>query len=404
MYLLSSSSLSSEENDSQLQHTAGKDQYCLIMENMFHKNLRIHRQYDLKGSKRREFIKEKKKERYYERYTSQNNNNNSEDQPRSSYDKDKEQRNAKVNVGFDQDFISEQESISIDQSDRNDFLERLKSDINFLADNKIMSYSLLVGIHDCKRFAIEDALTSSPSTEFHSSHPSTKQVSPFPPNFGFNPLLVQNNRNNQAIYNNNNNNPHGFIASDDKGYESPEYNLDLMPGDRIGDANVCRASTIDSQSDKGTIVNEGDSGSLSNNIESLSKAVTNLEVDNNNHQTKVEITVDGISQSKSVDRCDDEINNNNKTNEPQRKISTDISNHFVFNTNNYAIKSSNNNFIYFMGLIDCLSEYDTEKKVAHVVKHAKHGSEISTVKPQKYKDRFLDFVEKQVVPLSVQST
>ena len=52
-----------------------------------------------------------------------------------------------------------------------------------------------------------------------------------------------------------------------------------------------------------------------------------------------------------------------------------------------------------MGLIDCMTAYDTEKKVAHAVKQAKHGSTkaISTVKPQKYKDRFLEFVEKSVV-------
>lgn len=50
--------------------------------------------------------------------------------------------------------------------------------------------------------------------------------------------------------------------------------------------------------------------------------------------------------------------------------------------------------VYFMGLIDILTQYDTKKKAAHAAKTVKHGAgaEISTVHPEQYAKRFRDFV------------
>ncbi|KAL8164027.1 UNVERIFIED_CONTAM: Phosphatidylinositol 5-phosphate 4-kinase type-2 gamma [Gekko kuhli] len=63
----------------------------------------------------------------------------------------------------------------------------------------------------------------------------------------------------------------------------------------------------------------------------------------------------------------------------------------------YAIKSAENSpqkEVYFMGLIDILTQYDAKKKAAHAAKTVKHGAgaEISTVHPDQYAKRFLDFV------------
>lgn len=63
----------------------------------------------------------------------------------------------------------------------------------------------------------------------------------------------------------------------------------------------------------------------------------------------------------------------------------------------YAIKSCTGapqREIYFMGLIDILTQYDTKKKAAHAAKTVKHGAgaEISTVHPEQYAKRFRDFV------------
>ncbi|XP_031552855.1 phosphatidylinositol 5-phosphate 4-kinase type-2 alpha-like isoform X2 [Actinia tenebrosa] len=54
--------------------------------------------------------------------------------------------------------------------------------------------------------------------------------------------------------------------------------------------------------------------------------------------------------------------------------------------------------IYFMGIIDVLTYYGAGKKAAHAAKTVKHGAgaEISTVKPDNYAKRFLEFIDKIV--------
>ncbi|KAM9408701.1 phosphatidylinositol 5-phosphate 4-kinase type-2 gamma-like [Pholidichthys leucotaenia] len=63
----------------------------------------------------------------------------------------------------------------------------------------------------------------------------------------------------------------------------------------------------------------------------------------------------------------------------------------------YAIQSSDGapqREVYFMGLIDVLTQYDTKKKAAHAAKAVKHGAgaEISTVHPEQYAKRFREFI------------
>ncbi|XP_058487224.1 phosphatidylinositol 5-phosphate 4-kinase type-2 gamma-like [Solea solea] len=50
--------------------------------------------------------------------------------------------------------------------------------------------------------------------------------------------------------------------------------------------------------------------------------------------------------------------------------------------------------VYFMGLIDVLTQYDAKKKAAHAAKAVKHGAgaEISTVHPEQYAKRFREFI------------
>jgi len=52
--------------------------------------------------------------------------------------------------------------------------------------------------------------------------------------------------------------------------------------------------------------------------------------------------------------------------------------------------------IYFMALIDILTHYGMKKRTAQAAKTVKHGAgaEISTVKPEQYARRFMEFVEK----------
>lgn len=52
--------------------------------------------------------------------------------------------------------------------------------------------------------------------------------------------------------------------------------------------------------------------------------------------------------------------------------------------------------VYFISLIDILTHYGVKKRTAQAAKTVKHGAgaEISTVKPDQYARRLLDFVEK----------
>lgn len=52
--------------------------------------------------------------------------------------------------------------------------------------------------------------------------------------------------------------------------------------------------------------------------------------------------------------------------------------------------------VYFMGLIDVLTLYDTKKKAAHAARAVKHGAgaEITTVHPEQYAKRFKEFIAK----------
>ncbi|XP_064613696.1 phosphatidylinositol 5-phosphate 4-kinase type-2 alpha-like isoform X2 [Liolophura sinensis] len=65
----------------------------------------------------------------------------------------------------------------------------------------------------------------------------------------------------------------------------------------------------------------------------------------------------------------------------------------------YAIKSSpesSRKEIYFLAMIDILTKYGVKKRTAQAAKTVKHGAgaEISTVRPDQYGRRFLDFISK----------
>lgn len=52
--------------------------------------------------------------------------------------------------------------------------------------------------------------------------------------------------------------------------------------------------------------------------------------------------------------------------------------------------------IYYMALLEAMKEYNAQKRTAHAMKTVKHGTgaDISTVDPEQYSRRFLDFVMK----------
>nr|KAI8755333.1 phosphatidylinositol 5-phosphate 4-kinase type-2 alpha-like [Biomphalaria glabrata] len=67
----------------------------------------------------------------------------------------------------------------------------------------------------------------------------------------------------------------------------------------------------------------------------------------------------------------------------------------------YAVVSneeSGKREIYFMAVIDILTKYGMKKRTAQAAKTVKHGAgaEISTVHPEQYAKRFMDFITKCV--------
>ncbi|KAK7479872.1 hypothetical protein BaRGS_00028862 [Batillaria attramentaria] len=61
-----------------------------------------------------------------------------------------------------------------------------------------------------------------------------------------------------------------------------------------------------------------------------------------------------------------------------------------------SLEGSSKQEIYFMALIDVLTKYGMKKRTAQAAKVVKHGAgaEISTVRPDQYARRFLDFISK----------
>ncbi|XP_028929795.1 phosphatidylinositol 5-phosphate 4-kinase type-2 gamma isoform X2 [Ornithorhynchus anatinus] len=214
--------------------------YLLVMRNMFSHRLSVHRKYDLKGSlvSREASDKEKVKD---------------------------------LPTLKDMDFLNKNQKIYVGEEERKVFLEKLKRDVEFLVQLKIMDYSLLLGIHDVERAEQEQEQEQELDGEGDS---------------GATPHLL----------------PPGSYGSSPEGIGgSVHAHRPLGPGE----------------------------------FESL-------------------IDVYAVRSAQGA---------------PQQEV-------------------------YFMGVIDILTQYDARKKAAHAAKTVKHGAgaEISTVHPEQYAKRFLDFI------------
>ncbi|XP_053311740.1 phosphatidylinositol 5-phosphate 4-kinase type-2 gamma [Spea bombifrons] len=215
-----------------------EDSYMLVMRNMFSHRLTVHRKYDLKGSLvcREASDKEKVKD---------------------------------LPTFKDMDFLNMSQKVYVDDEQKKAFMDKLKRDVEFLVQLKIMDYSLLLGIHDVHR-AEQDEDEEVEDEDAENEGPVLSSVG----SYGTSPEGIA-----------------GYLNSDKP----------LGPGE----------------------------------FEPL-------------------IDVYAVKSSESA---------------PQKEV-------------------------YFMGLIDILTQYDAKKKAAHAAKTVKHGAgaEISTVHPEQYGKRFLDFV------------
>ncbi|XP_048416552.1 phosphatidylinositol 5-phosphate 4-kinase type-2 beta isoform X2 [Stegostoma tigrinum] len=218
----------------------GVETYMTVTRNVFSHRLTVHRKYDLKGStvSREASGKEKAKE---------------------------------LPTLKDNDFLNEGQRIHIGDENKKMFLDKLKRDVEFLAQLKIMDYSLLVGIHDVDRAEQEE-------------------------------MEVEEKGDEEDCENDGMGHPVGS-------YGTPPDS----PGNMLNFPRIFGPGEFDP-------------------------------------------TVDV-----------------------------------------YAIKSHDNaprKEVFFMAIIDILTHYDAKKKAAHAAKTVKHGAgaEISTVNPEQYSKRFLEFM------------
>ncbi|XP_066225473.1 phosphatidylinositol 5-phosphate 4-kinase type-2 gamma isoform X5 [Saccopteryx leptura] len=222
-----------------------EDSYMLVMRNMFSHRLPVHRKYDLKGSlvSREASDKEKVKE---------------------------------LPTLKDMDFLNKNQKVYIGEAEKKVFLEKLKRDVEFLVQLKIMDYSLLLGIHDIVR----------------GSEPEEEE---------------------------------GPVREEES------------EGD--GDCGLPGPTAL--------------VGSYGTSPEGIGGCIhSHLPLGPGEFESFIDV---------------------------------------------YAIRSAEGapqKEVYFMGLIDILTQYDAKKKAAHAAKTVKHGAgaEISTVHPEQYAKRFLDFI------------
>ncbi|KAI5092185.1 phosphatidylinositol 5-phosphate 4-kinase type-2 alpha, partial [Silurus meridionalis] len=138
----------------------GDETYMIVTRNVFSHRLSVYKKYDLKGSTVAREASDKEK---VIQSVSQSVSQSSVSQSVSrvlyyqcvhycSFDfKAKELPTYK-----DNDFINDGQKIYINEENKKIFLEKLRKDVEFLAQLKLMDYSLLVGIHDVERAEQED--------------------------------------------------------------------------------------------------------------------------------------------------------------------------------------------------------------------------------------------------------
>jgi len=114
----------------------GNEIYLVVMRNILSASLPIHKKYDLKGSTVEREASEKEKEK-----------------PLPTFK--------------DNDFVKDAVLLHLTSRKKDEFLEILEADCEFLAKMNLMDYSLCLGIHDCEKYD-QEAMECAASTNAYS--------------------------------------------------------------------------------------------------------------------------------------------------------------------------------------------------------------------------------------------
>ncbi|XP_039610179.1 phosphatidylinositol 5-phosphate 4-kinase type-2 alpha isoform X1 [Polypterus senegalus] len=132
----------------------GVETYMIVTRNVFSHRLSVCRKYDLKGSTVAREASDKEKHRFQDESSKLRHRLQTVKTATRFYSSIK---NAKELPTFkDNDFINDGQKIYIDENNKKMFCEKLRKDVEFLAQMKLMDYSLLVGIHDVEKAEQEE--------------------------------------------------------------------------------------------------------------------------------------------------------------------------------------------------------------------------------------------------------
>ncbi|XP_037829021.1 phosphatidylinositol 5-phosphate 4-kinase type-2 alpha isoform X4 [Kryptolebias marmoratus] len=141
----------------------GDETYMIVTRNVFSHRLSVYKKYDLKGSTVAREASDKEKPPPPEDVPPRPKSGNVQQRLQTLriatrfYCAMKHVRDAKELPTYkDNDFINDGQKIHIDGENKKMFLEKLRKDVEFLAQLKLMDYSLLVGIHDVERAEQEE--------------------------------------------------------------------------------------------------------------------------------------------------------------------------------------------------------------------------------------------------------
>ncbi|XP_027860683.1 phosphatidylinositol 5-phosphate 4-kinase type-2 alpha isoform X2 [Xiphophorus couchianus] len=144
----------------------GDETYMIVTRNVFSHRLSVYKKYDLKGSTVAREASDKEKPPPPEDVPPRQKSGNVQQRLQTLriatrfYCAMKLVRDAKELPTYkDNDFINDGQKIYIDGENKKMFLEKLRKDVEFLAQLKLMDYSLLVGIHDVERAEQEEVET-----------------------------------------------------------------------------------------------------------------------------------------------------------------------------------------------------------------------------------------------------
>ncbi|XP_045566964.1 phosphatidylinositol 5-phosphate 4-kinase type-2 alpha isoform X1 [Salmo salar] len=141
----------------------GDETYMIVTRNIFSHRLPVYKKYDLKGSTVAREASDKEKQPRPPEDAPPRPKSNVQQRLQTLriatrfYCAMKHVRDAKELPTYkDNDFINDGQKIYIDDDNKKMFLEKLRKDVEFLAQLKLMDYSLLVGIHDVERAEQEE--------------------------------------------------------------------------------------------------------------------------------------------------------------------------------------------------------------------------------------------------------